>query len=163
MDLADIQHNFESLRSKIVAIEPVIGMIIEQNSGQALQLVKDQLLLGRDADGNPITPTYASNEYADWKFGNEADYQSLILNKNLFPARSAGTPNLFLTGSFQRGLFLDSNPKETLVDSTDSKARMLENKYGNILDFSQEAKDVFWENVLANELYNYLMDGLRLY
>ncbi|NDV46255.1 hypothetical protein D0T49_04270 [Paludibacter sp. 221] len=163
IDLGDIYNNVITLSKRLNNTDKAVGEYLEANDGTLSQLVRDQLLFGRDANSNEIKPTYRNKEYADFKQSMEPNYHSLIINKNMFASRAYGTPNLFLTGDFQRGIRVDASGKGVLVSSSDEKSSMLLGKYGDILGFTNESIGIFWNNGLSDYLYNYFMNGLQLY
>lgn len=102
----------------------------------------EQMKLGLNSEGKEIG-YYMSQEYAAWK-------QS---RGSLAPS---GVVDLFLSGAFQGGLFAKINDDTIIFDSTDSKTKMLDEKYsrnGNIFGLSDRAKGVLIEPLLTEIVY----------
>lgn len=103
-----------------------------------------QLELGQEKTGNPITPEYRSELYADFK-------------KSIGSKAPEGTPNLKLTGSFYDGINVQLNGMEYFISSTDGKMPDLVEKYGDdIFGLSEENKSKYALDVLYYEIREYI-------
>lgn len=110
-------------RIQVVDIRQVISLSIDQTSDDAAQFNRDDLSVGLLATSNPIIPAY-SPQYAKKK--------------------GFTTPNLYVTGSFYRGIFATVEGNAIHFDSIDDKAAQLEAKYGKfIYGLTQDAKSAY--------------------
>jgi hypothetical protein len=101
---------------------------VEVNEKVLTDLNRDQMLHGLTAAGAKIKPDLASDLYADAKkdSGGEAPF---------------GTPDLFLTGSFQEEMQMDIDSRSYSFFSTDDKATKLNLKYKNIFGLTAKNKE----------------------
>ena len=97
--------------------ETIIADIIEDHKEEIVQLNRDQLNQGLLATGTKIRPGYRSRKYAEAK--NQI---------NSLPGY--GTPDLKLTGEFQRRMDLWRKGNKFYLDSRDDKVEGLAAKYG---------------------------------
>lgn len=162
-DIADIYENNSKLIKRIKNIGKSAGECMSANDGELAQLIRDQLLYGRSSSGELIRPSYRSLEYIRYKNSMASRYNSLIVNKGMFPDRTPETPNLFLSGDFQRDIVVSVKGSTASATSMDDKRAKILGRYGKVLDFTDEAVKIFWDRRLSEHLYNYLTDGLRLY
>lgn len=93
---------------------------VKENEKYLADLNRTQLRAGLSADGNFINPSYSAN-YARYK-ADVSTYHAPF-----------GTPDLFLTGVFQRGFKVIVNGQTYEITSTDtSKLNKLTGKYDKI-------------------------------
>ena len=118
----DLHNNVNSVIDRLdeMMIEAMVA-----NKEAIIDLNIDQLEKGIGSDGLPITPEYASDEYASFK-------QSIGSKAPL------GTPDTKLTGEFHSGFYAEginsSNPGASglYLDSSDWKTDRLTRKYANL-------------------------------
>jgi len=105
-----------------------IGAILT-NESMIVGLNKVQMRLGQTASGTPITPKYSRG------------YNRLKLQMNTFKAPSM-TPDLYLTGSLQKGMKLKFGGSKTYsFFSSDAKAEKVFGRYKGVLGLQQINKD----------------------
>ena len=110
-------------RVQVVDIETIIRISIDETSEDAAQYNRDDLEVGLLATSNPIIPEY-SPAYAKKK--------------------GFTTPDLYVTGSFYRGIFARVNGAMIEFNSIDEKAKILEAKYGKfIYGLTQDSKSSY--------------------
>ena len=100
----------------------------------------DQQRKGLRNDGNLIRPEYSNDDYA-------------TLKKTVF--RSAApkyTPDLKLTGAFQRGIYARVSSSGVEFSSSDKKTKKLTDKYQKIFGLNKEYLKAFKRNVLFPNL-----------
>ena len=114
--------------------------IIRSEKEYLIKLNTSQLMEGKDIDGVLLEPPYFSPSYAEFK---------LLMNP-------LGVVDLFLTGKFQRSIFVNANEFPVIFDARDSKKDMLVAKYGKILGVSEEDKALFNEHILPKVKEYYL-------
>jgi hypothetical protein len=137
-----IMGDFTKLRNQIERLkkataeeqERVILSIIKGEEQSLLNLVRLQLFQGIDADGNQLMP-YQSEEYAKKK--------------------GRKIPDLYLTGSFHGRMFINTTKFPIIYWSSDSKTLKLVDKYGNILNLTEENKEGAAEEILKEQISLY--------
>jgi len=135
-----------------VKLNEEIPVIIQRNSNEAVKLNRKQLYdKGRDVNGQKLAP-YQSQTYA--------------LEKNrVNPSPGLFTPDLYLTGAFQRGFYAQVKGGTTIVfGSTDMKTSDLEIKYTNkIFGLTMDSKERFALETVMPEIRNYItgITGLK--
>lgn len=112
MDLIKFQQNCQSIDSWELLVP-----IIRKHFEDLIDLTKLQLSEGENANG--FMPDYASEEYAHIK-------QQYVPTYRIYP-----TVDLRVTGEFYRGLRARIVLSGIEIDSIDSKAQKLEDKYGS--------------------------------
>ena len=93
---------------------------------------KEQMLSGEGNDGQKMGE-YAFPWYADTKF-------------KMNP-RADGNVDLYLTGSFQAGMFMDISAKNYVIKSTDGKTAKLLGWYPNAFGLNKENLDEYRNGV----------------
>lgn len=111
--------------------EKNILRIVANNEHYLVDLNTFQLMHGKDTDGVFIEPPYRSVSYAHYK---------LFLNP-------LGVVDLFLTGDFQKSIFIKADSFPITFDAGDSKKSELVNKYGKILGLNEENKKIMVEHI----------------
>lgn len=121
-----------ALRLQKLNIASIKTQAVKNKASLIEDLQRKQLRQGKDADGNPLLAYFAS--YAKYKATLSTYYAPL------------GVPDLYLTGSFHRGIRMKLSGENYTLDSSDSKSGKLEGKYGHIFDLNQasmiQAQDV---------------------
>lgn len=156
-----------NLEDKLQGIPDEVGRIVEHNADEILQLRKDEILLGRNSDGEPFTPGYlndpyfkspaAAIAYADRKYKLRRAHDARIRHVLNYPNKDDDTPNLRVTGPFQDSMFIRPGKESFIIGSTYEDAPMIDAKYGGkVYDLAQGAKYWLWENILLNRLIIYL-------
>lgn len=97
---------------------------------------KIQMLMGLTNKGEHITPKYQSSKYAKTK-------------KAAGSIPDEGTPDLFVTGEFQRLIDVEVGTDVLDIISKDEKGPELEFKYKNIFGLSGPYKAFYLENNLG--------------
>ena len=105
--------------------QEALKKILDDNKSFMVGLIQDQLMAGYDAEGQQLEP-YQSEEYAAFK-------------RTLNPR---GVTDLKLTGRFHRSIFADTSGSLVKFGATDSKTPELLAKYGNILNLTEESKEL---------------------
>lgn len=127
---------------------PVLfAQVAQGDSAELVDLNVDQLRRGISSTGEPITPSYESDVYADFKqsIGSEAPL---------------GTPDLILEGDFTGDFYTEQKGDQILFDSKDPKTPELNSKYENIFTLTPENKEEYLEdnsdkyiNTIENEIF----------
>ena len=92
---------------------------VENKAALIEDLQRKQFRQGQDAQGVSLKP-YRSDSYARYK-GSLSTYYAPM-----------GTPDLYLSGDFARGIKMKLTGNEYFLDSSDSKSDKLTSKYGDI-------------------------------
>lgn len=119
--IAAVHRNVKALDLKKESLQAV-----EDTSGLMLDLQKEQLFAGLDADEVPLHE-YRSRAYAEFK---------LTLNPK-------GVTDLKLSGSFYDKMFFEISEENINLWSKDDKAGDLTVKYGNIWGLGKKRKSLW--------------------
>ena len=102
--------------TRIDNVPEVVEALVSMHQDVLLSLNRDQMLLGRNADGELLTPDYLSDPYfktqeqavayANMKYGLEAQHKTRMSTMLDYPDKPKNTPNLIVTGEFQDGCSL---------------------------------------------------------
>jgi hypothetical protein len=123
-----------------------IAAEVERTKDVLLDLNRDQLLYGRDADGNVLKPDYvddsyfqkyknplkAAIRYKKMKMALEDEHYGKIRfgHLQLFDDKSPDTPNLIVNGSwFMNHLFINVDKDKYTIDSGGQAANDIQSKY----------------------------------
>lgn len=145
----------------------VVECQIEEYGDELVDLNRDQMLLGRNADGAVLTPTYledpyfptqeAAQAYASMKYGLELVHKSRLTFPLNYPDKERNTPNLIVTGDFQNGMFLRTMTDSFLIDSGYDESRDIEQKYNNkVFGLAPLAKEFWWNYRLGIAILRYI-------
>lgn len=130
-------------------LEPKAAEVVRENENILVDMNTATLKQGLDATGNPITPSYFSDDYAEMK-------------NRMNPRPGFGTPDLFLEGDFQEGYFLKEIPGGWETDSRDEKRNMLVSKYSDaIFGNTEQDETEFNEEYILPELVEWIMSTLN--
>ena len=110
-----------SIREKAAKQDQVILQIIKKWEKEILDLIREQLQQGIKPDGSRIG-IYKSKWYANMKGHDYVD--------------------LFLTGDFYYGLWLDCDAFPVVVMSDDEKTTLIFERYGDVLGLTDENKSL---------------------
>lgn len=163
MGIRDLLKRVEKVKSKLNKVGETIGDVVEAEKETILSLNKDQMLLGRNADGKEFTPSYLNDDYfttpekairyAEMKYRLEPEHTIRITNPTLYPSKGKDTPNLIVTGKFQDGMFIEANKDSFTIDSNYIESQEIENKYGGLVfGLSPESKEFFYKHYLKDKL-----------
>lgn len=151
-------------------INNTIARIVSEKQDVLLSLNRDQMLLGRNSDGNTFTPGYLDDPYfksdkqarayANMKYKLESEHNALIENPTIFPRKNRDTPNLIVTGPFQNNMFIRVDADRFLIGSTYNDSDEIENKYeGLVFGLAPESKEFFYEKYIKFELIKMLNES----
>jgi len=97
-------------------IDNLLQVVVRKNIPGMVELNRKQMRAGERADNQQIAPEY-SVKYLFFKHSKNT-YKALF-----------GTPDLFLTGSFQKKMFAEIKGQSLYFDSNDEKTNDLGEKY----------------------------------
>lgn len=156
-------HKYKIYRNRIKRVETNVGKIVKKNQNVLLSLNRDQMLLGRDAAGEVLTPDYLSDPYfdsqseamayANMKYALESKHNARITNPTIYPNKGKDTPNLIVTGTFQDNMFIEAKNDSFTIGSTYVDAPDIEAKYNNLVfGIAPASAMYFYENYIRPEL-----------
>jgi len=130
-------------RAQFLNLRKQVPIIIELTSEEIIALNQAQLYTRSiDSDGDAL------GGYQD------AFYEEL--KKGLNPQLN-GKVDLYLTGDFYSGFYVQVDDTEFIIGSTDEKSQKLENKYGKwIFGLTDESKSEYIRKVFFNAVLNYV-------
>jgi len=130
------------IKSKLVDF---IVEILDKDKPILVELQKDQLYAGLNAEGQPLTPSYSSDpyfkskdaalRYAAWK-------QKLNQRKenSIFPTRDIDNPNLIINGKLVYDtIFAQITDKSIIISARSSIISKIESKYNEPFGLSKTA------------------------
>jgi len=141
--IKEIKDRYENAYNQIWG---TLSAVVSNNQDVLLDLNRDQLLYGRDAKGEVLTPDYMNDPYFD-KFKNPmkaaSNYKKMkraledthygmirYSGVQLFPDKRDDTPNLIINGSwFMNYLFINSSSDKFEIGSTGIAADDIQKKY----------------------------------
>ena len=144
MTLKGYKDRFDQFYS---SLNEIIQNEVAQTSDVLLDLNRDQMLYGRDAKGEVLTPDYitdpyfgenyrnplrAAIEYMKMKEEKEDTHWGMIryVGVQLFPDKSKYTPNLIVNGNwFMNYLFINVSGDQYTIGSSGIKSSDIESKY----------------------------------
>lgn len=167
MGIREIIERIEALRKKVSEVPEKIDEVVVHNSEVLLSLNRDQMLLGRDAEGNVLTPSYLEDPYFDtpeqavtyaaMKQRLEAEHKARIENPTIYPDKDRNTPNLIVTGPFQDNMFVLAEGDSFLLGSTYPDTPDIDSKYGGcVFGIAPASRDFFYRQYLRPALMNFL-------
>lgn len=141
---------FKSINQVAKEMETMADQAVKENEHVIIDMNTENLMKGKDANDEKITPQYYSDEYAEMKQG-------------MNPRPGLGTPDLFLTGVFQEGFFVKRVKMGWEIDSKDEKRDKLVTKYTDIIfgNTDKDEKEINEEYILP-ELIDHALDNLEL-
>lgn len=142
--------------------------IVHQNV--ILSLNRDQMLSGRDAEGELLTPDYLSDPffttpeanvtaegYANMKHFLEPSHKARLHNPMIYPDKPKNTPNLIVTGPFQNKMFIEIGYKTYNIGSSYPDSGDINDKYnGLVFGLAPKSNDFVWREYIRSHLINSL-------
>ena len=141
---------------------------VEKEKEMILSLNRDQLLAGRNSDGQLLSPGYLQDPYFKtkgqaeaylrMKLALESMHKSRMMFANVlnFPVKPSVTPNLIVKGNFHDGMFMNVSGDKMVFGSTYEESNDIEQKYDNkVFGLTDEAKRVFWVQKLRETVLSH--------
>lgn len=173
--IAGFKRKFENLYGNSgEKILTILSDEVRKSSDVILDLNRDQLLYGRDANGEELTPGYLSDPYFKSfeqaksyfiaKFKLEQEHMNrMYYNKvQLFPKKDRNTPNLLITGElFFNHFYINVSNNSYTIGSNGSAASDIEAKYGKVYGLASASRDFYYKNWLRNALWTEILKHLE--
>lgn len=167
MGIRELIRKYTKIQENIKNIPAVINGIVARDKDILLSLNRDQMLLGRNAEGEVLTPSYLNDPYfksnlqteayARMKYKLEQEHKARIENPTLYPYKDKDTPNLIVTGPFQDNMFILPEGESFIIGSSYRDSNDIENKYNNLVfGISPESKEYFYKNFIHPALLKLL-------
>lgn len=174
--LSEISGSMESARAFIAkgGIYEVAAKVAAREKSVLLDLNRDQLLSGRNAEGSLLSPDYLTDSYFDTRERAEAyakrkdslldGHNSLIRHRGLYPGKPRNTPNLIVTGPFQDGMHILVSGRDYEIDSSYRDAGNIKRKYDNrVFGFAPPSVEYFFNEYIRAEVQKELgINGMRM-
>ncbi|MDH6304612.1 hypothetical protein M2459_001347 [Parabacteroides sp. PF5-5] len=165
---------FEAFRKECAGIYDIASKVAADNQDTLLSLNRDQMLLGRNTDGDLLSPDYlsdphfktpeAAKAYADMKSKLESQHNARIQNPSIYPNKPKNTPNLIVTGPFQGNMFINVSGRTYNISSTYIDTPDISHKYNDkVFGISPESKVFFFNNYIAPEFARRLSGIIQKY
>jgi len=154
--------NLRDFANKINNIKPrdIMNNISNSLSEEFVRLNKEQLMEGKSSLGVDMSPSYlndpffktylAAKTYRDWK-------QRITPNPN----RNPDAPNLYITGQFHSGFFMNRQGEEFVIDSNDKNTDDIESTFKHVFGLSPKNIEIEKNKILKmswKEIINLLLN-----
>jgi hypothetical protein len=137
------------------AIPDVVADRVAQTSDVILDLNKDQLLQGRNADGELLSPTYtndpyfetpdAADRYFRMKRALEGHHRARMRYVELYGEKPIDVPNLIVTGPFQDSMFIRTTRTFYVINSMYQDANEINEKYkGRVFGLAPKTREFYY-------------------
>ena len=174
--LSVINRNIKSARAFIGkgGIYEVAAEVAAREKSVLLALNRDQLLSGRNSEGNLLSPDYlgdtyfktrkAAAAYAEFKDDLLDGHNSLIRHRGLYPDKPHNIPNLIISGAFQGGMDILVSGRDYETDSSFRDAGEIKRKYDNkVFGFAPPSVAYFFNEYIRAEVQKRLwINGVRV-
>lgn len=122
----------------------VVREVVADHEAEIVDMQLEQLLSGKNAEGEDITPLYKSPDYAAYK-------------QHVNPKPAYRVPDMKATGDYHESIKAEVKGKQIQIIATDHKAGKLERKYGPLLGLTPENR----ERLKGEILRPYIFDKMR--
>lgn len=165
-------NRYKAISEAIKNLPNAINNVINENSDVLLSLNRDQMLLGRDNEGNILSTSYLQDSYfktskqaesyARMKYALEQRHRSLLwFPVQLFPDKDRNTPNLIVRGDFQDAMFITSGYNSFTIGSTYIDASDINEKYNDkVFGLAPESRAYFYREWIRPIIINSL-NGIK--
>ena len=171
MNFGSFIGKLEKMRERLDNVPEVVEWFVHDNKEMLVDLNRDQMLLGRNAEGEILTPGYledpyfktpeAAQRYAARKAILERRHHERITYPLNFPEKDRNTPNLIIRGDFQDAMFIKPTPDSFTIDSSYKYAGDIDTKYRKKLyGLAPLSRQYVWDNGLRYKIMNYLFSWL---
>jgi hypothetical protein len=161
--MGTIKRVYEKFSAAYQAVPETISNTVEQTQDVLLNMNRDQMLQGRDADGNLFAPTYTNDpyfetpdqaaRYSKMKYLLEVKHRSRMQGVGLYGEKPTDVPNLIVTGPFQDGMFIRVTKEAYEIGSTYEDADDINAKYKNrAFGIAPLYKAFYWTNYLRGKI-----------
>lgn len=168
MGIKELIKRLSKVQKRVDKIPDYVTKVVDKEKEVLLSLNRDQMLLGRNAEGSILTPGYLEDPYFDapaqaeayarMKYRLEAEHKARIENPSIYPDKGRNTPNLIVTGPFQDNMFILTEGDSFEIGSTYSDSHDIETKYNDLVfGIAPESKEFFWKYYLHPALQKLLM------
>jgi hypothetical protein len=174
MNIADVYEWAQALQHRLETIPEAVADCVAYEKDTLLQLRKDELLLGRNSDGDPFTPGYTEDPYFDTPQQADAYYKYKLRAKGIheariehvlpYPDKDDNTPNLRYTrdrynsNSFHDQMWIRTDRKSLIIGSNFKETSLINAKYHNkVFSLGPGAKMVFWNDILSVHLWRHIL------
>lgn len=163
LGIRDLINSLQEASDNIKKVDDIVDRVVEEKKDVLLSLNRDQMLLGRDASGEILSPGYTEDPYFKTKKKAESykrlkqklesSHKSRLTNVQLYPEKASNTPNLIVTGPFQNEMFITPKKGSYEIGSTYVDAADINTKYNNnVFGLAPKSKEYFYEHFIKPEL-----------
>lgn len=175
--IAEMKRRFDSFYGNGEGVKTLLSNEVKRTSNVIVDLNRDQLLYGRNAIGEVLTPSILDDPYWDDKGGYKTAYKYMADKahryKNfealmsysqiqLFPSKSNPTPNLIhSTGNwFFNHFFITVNLDSYTIGSRGAAASDIEIKYNNVYGLAPQSVNFYYFNWIRPMLWANILKHL---
>ena len=153
--MGTVKQVYERYRKAYETLPDAISTTVQQTSTVLMDLNRDQLLQGRDAEGNLLSPNYmddpyfktreAAGNYSKMKYKKEVEHRNRIAYIELFGEKPTDVPNLLVTGNwFFNHFFIKVTKDAYEIGSTGIAATDIERKYPKVYGLAPLSKEFYY-------------------
>jgi hypothetical protein len=153
---------FQKIRD--INIYDVAARVAEERQDVLMDMNRDQLLQGRNADGILLSPEYTNDpyfktqagaeKYAKMKQGLEKEHRLRMTLPELYGEKPANVPNLIVTGPFQNSFFIRISEKSYTIGATYIDAEDISAKYNHrVHGIAPLYKSYYYFHFIRTELF----------
>jgi hypothetical protein len=170
--MGTVRQVYEHFLAAHEAIPDVVSNVVARTSDVILDLNRDQLLQGRDADGKLLSPTYtedsyfksreAAGRYSKMKYLQEVAHRRMMVYAELYGEKPADVPNLIVTGPFHGSFFISTSMDSYTIGATYRDADDISAKYKNrVYGLAPRSKEFYYFSFIRPAILSlYKKDGL---
>jgi hypothetical protein len=157
--MGTIKQVYEKFTAAYNAIPETISNTVAQTPDVLLDLNRDQLLQGRDADGKLLSPTYTNDpyfstpergeSYSKMKHLMKVEHRSRMTYAELYGEKPTDVPNLIITGPFHAGFFIRTSRDSYTIGSGYRDAAEISAKYHDrVYGLAPKSKEFYYRGFI---------------
>ena len=173
--IAEFKRRFDRFQS---SLSSTVSDTVAKTADVIVDLNRDQLLYGRNAKGEVLSPSILDDPYWNDKGGREAAAR-YVKDKNsrhgefaalmsytqvqLFPGKNDASANLIhSTGSyFFNHFFINASENSYVIGSTGIAADDIEDKYDSVYGLAPQSKGFYWRGWIGPAVWQSLINNLN--
>jgi len=146
------------------ALPDAIANTVQKSQDDLLSLNRDQLLQGRDTDGDLLSPTYLQDtyfssvekaaNYMKMKYKLESGHKQSMAHPDQYGDKPPDVPNLLVTGTmFFNHFFIRVTKEAYTIGSTGEAAPDIEQKYNNrVYGLAPRSKEYYYYQYIRSTI-----------
>lgn len=124
---------------------------MKKHESYLLDLNKDQMMAGQNAEGTDITPSYLNDPYFKTK-RQAVGYMNWKQRITADSRRDAETPNLFIKGDFHNSIKINFDNDSMEFVSNTTLGRDVQHSHPDVLGLNDKNQDMIIDNIIYERL-----------